>query len=190
MNIKDLAKKIEYFDNCYRKGEAKISDAEFDSLYNELKKRNPNHPIFGESMKLLSLDNSCFSEWWAESAKDEQMIVQPKFDGCALGLRYQSGTLVNAFSRSGRDVTEAARTVCNIPLELPEDGIAVSESSIEIRGELYAPTLSRAKSQALAANATFEHTSKIVLNAGDMLGFITGGAADVDVVVNYLEQTL
>ena len=46
------------------------------------------------------------------------------------------------------------------------------------------------KSQALAANATFEHTSKIVLNAGDMLGFITGGAADVDVVVNYLEQTL
>jgi hypothetical protein len=46
------------------------------------------------------------------------------------------------------------------------------------------------KTQALAANATFEHTSKIVLNAGDMLGFITGGAADVDVVVNYLEQTL
>ena len=46
------------------------------------------------------------------------------------------------------------------------------------------------KSQALAANATFEHTSKIVLNAGDMLGFVTGGAADVDVVVNYLEQTL
>ena len=46
------------------------------------------------------------------------------------------------------------------------------------------------KAQPLAANATFEHTSKIVLNAGDMLGFITGGAADVDVVVNYLEQTL
>ena len=46
------------------------------------------------------------------------------------------------------------------------------------------------KAQALAANATFEHTSKIVLNAGDMLGFITGGSADVDVVVNFLDQTL
>ena len=46
------------------------------------------------------------------------------------------------------------------------------------------------KTQPLAANATFEHTSKIVLEAGDMLGFITGGAADVDVVVNYLDQTL
>ena len=88
MNIKSLAKKIQYFDNCYRKGQAKISDIEFDSLYNELRKRNPNHPIFGQSMKLLSLDNYCFSEWWAKSARGENMVVQPKFDGCALGLRY------------------------------------------------------------------------------------------------------
>ncbi len=79
------------------------------------------------------------------------MIVQPKFDGCALGLRYQSGTLVAAFTRSGKDVTEAARTICNLPLELPEDGQAVSEDPVEIRGELYGPNLSRTKSQALAA---------------------------------------
>ena len=46
------------------------------------------------------------------------------------------------------------------------------------------------KSQALAANATFEHTSKFVIEATDMLGFITGGSADVDVVVSYLDQTL
>ena len=29
MNIKSLAKKIEYFANCYRRGDAKISDKEF-----------------------------------------------------------------------------------------------------------------------------------------------------------------
>ena len=46
------------------------------------------------------------------------------------------------------------------------------------------------KSQALAANATFEHTSKIVIEATDELGFITGGAANVDVTVSYLDQTL
>tara|TARA_Y100000310_G_C20525382_1_gene735726 strand:- start:641 stop:964 length:324 start_codon:yes stop_codon:yes gene_type:complete len=45
------------------------------------------------------------------------------------------------------------------------------------------------KAQALAANATFEHTSKFVLEENDMLGFITASAADVDVVVSYLEQT-
>ena len=46
------------------------------------------------------------------------------------------------------------------------------------------------KTQALGANETFEHTGRIVLEANDMLGFITASSADVDVVVSYLEQTL
>ena len=46
------------------------------------------------------------------------------------------------------------------------------------------------KTQALGANEAFEHTGRIVLEGTDMLGFITGSSADVDVVVNYLDQTL
>ena len=46
------------------------------------------------------------------------------------------------------------------------------------------------KAQALAANATFEHTSKIVIEATDRLCLITASAANVDVVVSYLDQTL
>ena len=46
------------------------------------------------------------------------------------------------------------------------------------------------KTQALGANETFVHNDKIVLEATDMLGFITASSADVDVVVSYLEQTL
>ena len=46
------------------------------------------------------------------------------------------------------------------------------------------------KAQALGANETFEHTSRIVLEGTDELGFITGGSADVDVTVSYLDQTL
>jgi hypothetical protein len=46
------------------------------------------------------------------------------------------------------------------------------------------------KAQALAANATFEHTSKFVLTAGDVLSGVTGSAADVDVIISYLDQTL
>ena len=46
------------------------------------------------------------------------------------------------------------------------------------------------KTQALGANETFEHTGRIVLEANDMLGFITASSADVDVVVSYLDQTL
>jgi len=46
------------------------------------------------------------------------------------------------------------------------------------------------KTQALGANETFEHKDRIVLEANDMLGFITASSADVDVVVSYLDQTL
>ena len=102
-------------------------------------------------MNLLGLANYCFSDWWAKYAKGELLIVQPKFDGCALGLRYQSGILVAAFNRSGKNVLEAARNICNVPLALPEDGLAVGEDFLEIRGELYAPTLTRSKSQGLAS---------------------------------------
>ena len=44
--------------------------------------------------------------------------------------------------------------------------------------------------QALGAKETFVHNDRIVLEANDMLGFITASAADVDVVVSYLDQTL
>jgi len=46
------------------------------------------------------------------------------------------------------------------------------------------------KAQALAANATFEHTTRIVMEATDVLYGITAGSADVDVVISYLDQTL
>ena len=46
------------------------------------------------------------------------------------------------------------------------------------------------KTQALGANETFEHTSKIIIEGTDEHGFITGSSANVDVTVNYLDQTL
>ena len=100
-------------------------------------------------MKLISLDNYCFSEWWTEKARNETMIVQPKFDGCALGLRYKSGTLISAITRSGKDSTEAARTICNIPLELPEDGIAVSEDFVKFAENYMHLHLSKLKAKHL-----------------------------------------
>ena len=44
--------------------------------------------------------------------------------------------------------------------------------------------------QPLGAKATFEHTTKFVIEGTDMLGFITDNSANVDVVVSYLDQTL
>ena len=44
--------------------------------------------------------------------------------------------------------------------------------------------------QALAANATFEHTTRIVLEATDVLSAKLGSAGNVDVGISYLDQTL
>ena len=44
--------------------------------------------------------------------------------------------------------------------------------------------------QALAAKATFEHTSKFVMEAADHLSIITGSSSNIDVCVSYLDQTL
>ena len=44
--------------------------------------------------------------------------------------------------------------------------------------------------QALAANATFEHTSKFVIEGTDHLCAATASSANVDIVVSYLDQTL
>ena len=46
------------------------------------------------------------------------------------------------------------------------------------------------KAQALAANATFEHTTRLTMLATDVLYGITGSSADVDVVITFLDQTL
>ena len=46
------------------------------------------------------------------------------------------------------------------------------------------------KAQALAANATFEHTTRIVMEATDVLYGILASGGDVDVVISYLDQTL
>ena len=46
------------------------------------------------------------------------------------------------------------------------------------------------KAQALAANATFEHTTRLTMLATDVLYGRTADSADVDVVITYLDQTL
>ena len=44
--------------------------------------------------------------------------------------------------------------------------------------------------QALDAKATFEHTTKFVMEASDHLSIQTASASDIDVCVSYLDQTL
>jgi len=98
------------------------------------------------SVPMLSLDNAFADEEVQDfvarvrrflnlGEKPLTFTAEPKIDGLSLALRYEDGKLVTAATRGdgseGEDVTANARTVGDIPQEIPTRGV------VEIRGEIY-----------------------------------------------------
>ena len=79
-------------------------------------------------------------------------------------------------------------TILNI--SICETGGADETFDLYIRDDAGANDYEIYSDQALAANATFEHTTRIVLEATDVLSAQTASSANVDVVISYLDQTL
>ena len=63
------------------------------------------------------------------------MVVQPKIDGCAIGLRYKYGQLVDAYTRDDSEIIENIRNINSIPLSI-DDSLKVE---VELEGVLYSP---------------------------------------------------
>ena len=89
-------------------------------------------------MRLLGLDKNSFSNWWKKLPGGSTMVVQPKIVGCALGLRYKYGQLVDAYSRENPEIIEIIRTIKTIPLSI-DDSLKVE---VELEGVLYSPFFS------------------------------------------------
>tara|TARA_Y100001968_G_scaffold263255_1_gene251796 strand:+ start:1547 stop:2149 length:603 start_codon:yes stop_codon:yes gene_type:complete len=94
-------------------------------------------------MRLLGLDKDCFSSWWKKLPEGSTMLVQPKIDGFAVGLRYKYGQLVDAFSREDSEIIENIRTITAIPLNIDES----LKVEVELEGILYDPSLNSRFSQ-------------------------------------------
>ena len=87
-------------------------------------------------MRLLGLDKDCFSSWWAKLQEGSTIVVQPKIDGYAIGLRYKYGQLVEAYSREDSEIIENIRHINAIPLSI-DDTLKVE---VELEGILYSPS--------------------------------------------------
>ncbi len=165
--IQDLIKKLqEHNYNYYVKSASTISDQEFDFLLKELEALEDGFPEFrqsdsptqrvgGEPTKsfktvrhtypMLSLSNTYteqevidFDERCRKLlGSDLEYVCELKYDGVAIGLRYEDGVLSQAVTRGdgveGDDVTNNVKTIHSIPLKLRGD----YPEEIEIRGEIF-----------------------------------------------------
>jgi DNA ligase (NAD+) len=160
--IEELRTQIERFRNAYyQENETLISDAEYDALEKELRQLEAEHPelalesptqrvggaaseVFSpvrHREQMLSLDNA-FSEdeflAWAQKVEGGPFLCEPKIDGLAVSLTYESGVLTKAATRGdgevGEDVTANVLTIRGIPHRLSGSN---HPEVIEIRGEVF-----------------------------------------------------
>ncbi|MBD3655626.1 NAD-dependent DNA ligase LigA [Marinobacter sp.] len=101
-------------------------------------------------LPMLSLDNAFSEEELRDfdrrvrerlkREEDIEYVCEPKLDGLAVSLHYESGLLIRAATRgdgySGEDITANIRTIPSIPLKLRGTGYP---DLVEVRGEVYMP---------------------------------------------------
>ncbi|MBI2510061.1 MAG: NAD-dependent DNA ligase LigA, partial [Betaproteobacteria bacterium] len=144
-----------------------ISDAEYDALFRELQRIEAEHPslavpdsptqrvgappadAFAEAkhrVPMLSLNNAfdeeevgAFDRRVREALRAERIeyAAEPKFDGVAVSLTYERGSLARGATRgdgyAGEDVTANLRTVRAVPLRLAARRVP---RLLEVRGEV------------------------------------------------------
>jgi DNA ligase (NAD+) len=164
-----LTEVINYHNHLYYvQSRSEISDFEFDTLLKKLQELEGQFPQFsfansptkrvgGDLTKkfesvvhrypMLSLSNTYSEEEiidWVNRIKklvDEEIeyVCELKYDGVAIGIRYENGQLTKAVTRGdgekGEDVTNNVKTIRTVPLTLQAD----FPIDFEIRGEIFLP---------------------------------------------------
>ena len=74
-----------------------------------------------------------FNEWYMQLPEKPIMVVQPKIDGIAIGLRYVDGKLTEALTKRNRCVMDWIKGVHSIPKQLKRKSIGV----VEVHGEIW-----------------------------------------------------
>lgn len=167
--IEFLTKELNHHNHLYYvESNPVISDYEFDQLLRELQDLEAQFPEFvsplsptkrvgGDITKkfetvvhrfpMLSLSNTYSEEEiidWEQRLKKAvsdpiEYVCELKYDGVAIGIRYQNGQLDRAVTRGdgtqGEDISANVKTIRTIPLTLKGD----YPEDFEIRGEIFFP---------------------------------------------------
>ena len=153
--INELEKLITRYQVSYYNGEGEISDAEFDTLWDELKSLDPGNAILQKVgadsgnfekihhvMPMGSQEKAANPEQflaWAEKHKYDEYLVEYKLDGASLELQYENGYLVRAVTRGdgsiGDDITANAKKMGGVHPAIYKDGELIPFTG-GIRGEV------------------------------------------------------
>ena len=130
-----LEERLQWYDENYRQGNAIISDKQFDQLEKNLQRIDPNCDYFIAKNNLIlpSLPKDELKEFLEGLLNKTRLVIEPKIDGCAIGLQYQDGLLTKAISRKGKDVFNKLKYIPDVPKKIKVKGL------FQVRGELFAP---------------------------------------------------
>ena len=153
--ITELESLITKYQASYYNGEAEISDAEFDALWDELKELDPRNAILQRVgadsgnfekvrhvMPMGSQEKAADPEQfmaWAQKHVYDEYLVEYKLDGASLELQYENGYLMRAVTRGdgtiGDDITANAKKMSGVPAAIYKDGKIIPFTG-GIRGEV------------------------------------------------------
>ncbi|MGI5173648.1 NAD-dependent DNA ligase LigA [Treponema sp. OMZ 840] len=121
--ITELVNRILRYQKSYYTGEAEVTDAEFDALWDELKILDPDNPVlkkigsdadegvstsgvtYEKKRHLIPMGsqekaaNPAEFEEWAAKRDFNEFVVEYKLDGASLELQYENGTFLCAVTR-------------------------------------------------------------------------------------------
>lgn len=155
LRVKELETLIKKYQDSYYNGESEISDAEFDSLWDELKLLDPEnsilHKVGADSgnfnkvnhiMPMGSQEKAANPEQfysWAKKHIYDSYLVEYKLDGASLELQYKNGKLQCAVTRGdgviGDDITTNAKKMNGVMIAITKHGVPVDFTG-GIRGEV------------------------------------------------------